>query len=349
MGIGPVRVTRDSLIFAACVVGFALGIALVWIWNHPHKTGGSRAQARGFSQATHVARGCGTESARVDSQLTLKISEKQADDVYKYLSGKYAGKDNLLSDLFPSVHLSGQSKSDVSLFTDEYYDTPDLALYKNQNSVRFRSRVNTTDAEDRKSGRQLVQMKVTPPGQFDSRTELKYEVKDNGRTDDGKKSRRAGSGRGRHKNFSSRDDRHPLIKMISRSKRRDFLSAFEGTGIDPYSLEHILTLQQTRSRVYINWDATNILSFSVDTGSARVLWAKESFASVDIGLVEIAYTEANDEKRKTMREIRDAMVKDLKDHFPALTVSSDSKYGIVLEGLIADLPLVPLLAQFDLL
>jgi hypothetical protein len=64
---------------------------------------------------------------------------------------------------------------------------------------------------------------------------------------------------------------------------------------------------------------------------------------VDLGLVEIAYTEANEAKRKKMWEIRDAIVKDLQDHFPGLTKTSDSKYGIVLAQLMREIPLIPAL------
>jgi len=85
----------------------------------------------------------------------------------------------------------------------------------------------------------------------------------------------------------------------------------------------------------------NIFSFSVDEGSARVLWAKGSFSSVDLGLVEIAYTEANEARREQMWAIRDAIVDDLLRRFPALAQNDDSKYSIVLAQLVQKLPLLP--------
>jgi hypothetical protein len=101
--------------------------------------------------------------------------------------------------------------------------------------------------------------------------------------------------------------------------------------------------------VYINWDETNILSFSVDQGGADILWAKEKFSSVDVGLVEVAYTEADKEKRDTMWRIRDALVKDLTEHFPELTVNSEAKYQIILRGLIKQISLIPILEKFKIL
>jgi hypothetical protein len=269
---------------------------------------------------THAARGFGTDSTRVDSQITLRIPDGQADAVYAYLKQKYVDQDNILADQCPGIHLKGQKMSDVSMFTDEYFDTPSLDLYKTKNSVRHRSRVNTTNPDDRKSGRELVQMKVTPPGKFTLRNELKYEVDDD---------------------TTSGDEIHPLIRLISHKLRDNFLKVFADAGIDPYSLRHIFTIHQTRSRGYLNWDSTNIFSFSVDVGSANMLWAKGVFSSVDMGLVEITYTEADEAKRQKMWDIRDAIIADLKSRFPALTQNSDSKYSIVLAQLISQMPWIP--------
>jgi len=278
-----------------------------------------------INQEQHASRGFGAESARVDSQITFQIPDGQARVVYEYLKSKYVGQTGILKEQFPELNLHGKTMSDVSLFTDEYYDTPTLSLYKTTNSTRHRTRINTTDPDDRKSGRELVQMKLTPPGQFTLRSEFKYKVK---------------YPTGKRKTL---DDLHPLIRMIDKSQRQDFKRVFVDAGIEPHSLKHIFTIHQTRSRVYIDWDATNIISFSVDEGSARILWAKGSFASVDLGLVENEYTEADEPRRKKMWEIRDAMVQDLREHFPGLTQTSNSKYGIVLTQLMRKLPVIPAL------
>jgi len=71
---------------------------------------------------------------------------------------------------------------------------------------------------------------------------------------------------------------------------------------------------------------------------AGILWAKGTFASVDLGLVEIAYTEADEARRQKMWEIRDAIIEDLLQHFPGLTQTSNSKYGIVLGELMQEIP-----------
>lgn len=289
---------------------------------------GSQMQVQ---QETHAARGFGTDSARVDSQLTLAIPFDQADAVYEYLKATYVGQEDLLHEEFPDAKLRGLPKSDISHFTDRYFDTPDLDLYRSLNSCRHRRRINTTDPNDRKSGRELVQMKVTPPGQFMLRTELKYEVK-------------ASKGK-----IKGSDDIHPLVRMIAKEQREDFKKIYRDAGIDPYSLQHILTIEQTRRRGYVNMGSKPVFSFSVDEGVASILWTQGRYASVDLGLVEIEYTEADEATRKEMWAIREAVKQDLLDHFPDLVQTTRSKYSIVLKQMMDQLPLISGLWHFKML
>ncbi len=300
----------------------------------------SRAQGSSAQQASspqqpdlsgaHAARGYGLDSARVDSQITLKIPTAEADAVYEYLKTKYVGQQDILAELLPGHHLNGQKMSDLSIFTDKYFDTPTLQLHANKNSVRHRSRVNTTNPDDRKSGRELVQVKVTPAGNFTLRNELKYQVDE----------AHNAPGQGR--------ETHPLIRLISARLRANFKQVFVDASIDPYALKHVFTIVQTRRRGYVNWDDKNIFSFSVDQGSAHYLWAKGSFSSVDLGLVEIVYTEADPEQREQMWHVRDAIVQDLMTRFPNLQQNSDSKYSIVLDQLEAQIPWIPLILRSGL-
>jgi hypothetical protein len=287
----------------------------------------ARAQEQ-IDQAPHAS-GFGTEGGRIDSQVTLKVPEGHADAVYNYLRSKYAPGKTIIMPQLPGVRLVGQEMSDVSVFTDQYFDTPNLDLYKNKNSVRYRLRINTTHSQDRKNGRELIQVKLTPPGRFDLRNEVKYKVK------------------------STADDilrgGQPFVRLIGGGKRSDFIEMFTKAGIDAYTLQHILTISQTRSRVYVNWGDKNIVSFSVDQGDARILWARGRFASVDVGLQEKTYTEADESKRKIMWQIRDAMTEDLVKRFPELAVNSDSKYSIVLDDIIKQIIYVPTLIKVGVL
>lgn len=283
-----------------------------------------------FSQDPHSSRGFGTEAARVDSQITLNIPDGQAAAVYAYLRSAYAENNDLLRREFPAFPLHGDKKIDVSVFTDRYFDTPNLDLFQSQNSARYRTRINTTNKADPKSGRELVQVKVTPPAGFAMRTELKFAVKPSKRP-------------------HNVDDLHPLISRIDRTQRQDFKDAIEQLGLNPLTLQRTLTIQQQRSRVYIYWGEENILSFSVDEYQARTLWTTARSASVDVGLVENVFTEANENKRKKMQEIRDFMVRDLKAHFPKMEQASQEKYCILLEQIMAKLPFFRFLLKHRLI
>lgn len=279
-----------------------------------------------FNQSSHDSRGFGVDAARVDSQITLSIPAGQAPAVYAYLRATYADSNDMLQKAFPELPLRGLKTTDVSLFTDEYYDTPKLDLYQRQNTTRYRIRVNTTDPADRKSGRELVQIKVTPTGAFEMRSELKFEVNPSTKRRDP-------------------DDFHPLIRLIDRDQRQDFKDAMQSLGLNALSLRHILTNSQQRSRVYINWGKAGLLSFSVDEFHSRILWASASLASVDIGLVENEFTAADEAKRKAMREIRDLMIRDLKQRFPELTQTKKEKYGLLLDQLLPQIPFLRFLFE----
>ena len=287
-----------------------------------------------FNQETHEAKGYGTNAARVDSQITLKIPEGKAQEVFSYIKETYAGNNDLLKNAFPALDLKGQEKIDIIEFTDEYFDTPNLDLYRNKNSVRHRHRLNTTDPNDRKSGRELIQMKVTPPGRFDMRTELKFKVEK------------------KLKNQLKRkdlDNNNQLLRFVNINSRANFKDALTKVGIDPYSLRLIITNHQRRSRVYVNWGNENTFSFSVDEYEATLLGLKASACSVDVGRCEKPYTAANEAKRKVMRDVTDFMVADLKTHFPELEQNNEDKYNILLHQILAQLPCLEFLIKWNLI
>jgi hypothetical protein len=326
---GLKKTALGSLVFV--LVGFG-----AWFVFYPEKLEQVNSKTQESAtleadQSTHDARGFGSDSARVDSQITYSIPEGKAEEVYQYLKKKYAGQPHVLTEEFPGLNLSGGKMSDESLFVDVYYDTPNLDLYKTRNSVRFRTRVNTTNPDDRKSGRQLVQVKVTPPGQFEMRSELKFKVETP-----------------KKPSALSETQARSLLGVVDSDQREDLARTFIDAEINPFTLRHVFTISQMRKRVYIEWDGKGIMTFSIDTGSASVLWATGRYSSVDMAITEIAYTEGNEEKRKTLWAIRDAFIADLKKQFDGLSQTSDSKYGLVMERLAASIPGLPRMIRYNL-
>ncbi len=296
----------------------------------PAGLGAADAPSGLFDQASHDSTGFGMDAARIDSQITLAIPAGKAAEVYAYLRATYAESNTKLKEAFPALDLKGDQQVDVSNFTDRYFDTPDLELYASGSTIRFRTRVNTTNPEDRKSGRQLVQMKVTPDGRFDLRTELKFEVKPSRKFRDG-------------------DDASPLLRLVDRLQRSDLKSAIRRIGIDPYRLQEVVTIQQTRKRVYLYLAGENFLSFSVDEFKSGILWSTARASSVDIGLVENAYTQADAARRADLWRIREFLVQDLKERFPGLKVNDTEKYSLIMAQLLDDVPSMRFLVRHRLL
>ncbi len=227
--------------------------------------------------------------------------------------------------------MSGEQRTDISNFTDDYFDTSNLNLYANNNSARHRIRINTTDPTDPKSGRELVQIKVTPPGDFTTRTEIKFDTQ------------------APKKSASPANRYYSLVSFVADKQKNDFETAFSDIGLNSNKLRYILTNEQQRSRVYLDWDGENFLSFSVDDGRSHILWAKARITSVDLGLVENVYTAADESKRKTLGEIRNLVLQDLQNHFPELTQTTQEKYGILLDQLTAKIRWIKWLVKWKII
>ena len=327
------KILTTVLAFLLLIVLLVSFLYLVGIKAYPENSlSQSDSKTFGFDQSTHVA-GYGANAARVDSQITLTVPEDQVEKLYQYLRETYIDHNDLMKERFPSLDIRGENKIDISEFTDEYYDTTNLDLDKSSNSARYRTRVNTTNLNDPKSGRELVQVKATPPGQFDYRTELKFKVENKIVS---------------QKNMT-RDDTTQLLKLVNNNERGDFKKALEIVGVDPYSLRKIFTIKQKRGRVYVDWNSKNFLSFSVDQGGANKSFATGKFSSVDIGLVEDVYTPASTGERDKMWEIRDYMVEDLIKKFPNLHQTESSKYSIVLDQIRQRIPYFDLAIKYNLI
>ena len=199
----------------------------------------------------------GTAFSRIDSQITFKIPEGKSSKVYAYLRKTYSANNDLLKNAFPNLNLEGRPQEDINDFIDDYFDTVYLDMYRSQNTVRFRHRENIVNKNDPKSGRELVQIKITPPGRFDLRNELKFKAEP--------EESRAIDKKG-----------IALLEIVTSSQQEDFKAAV--APISPHDLRYILTLKQTRSRIYLNWDKENFLSFSVDEGEASIWNKKGAFS-----------------------------------------------------------------------
>lgn len=261
------------------------------------------------------------EEVRIEDDLSLSYPVGKTDEIVAHLKSKYIDATSFVKSLGPNFTSSFGDED----FTDIYFDTPNLDLYKRKIGLRHRLRVNRLDSEDRKNGRELIQLKLSGDDKFTdtdnsgSRNEIKYEVV-------------------RPETIADRDDKHQLLGLIARDQRDDFKDRIKELGLDVYKLRPILTIKQRRQRVYINRDNATFVSFSMDDSQSRRWWAKAEFSQLELELNELAYTEADEVERERMKEIRKSMVKDLREHFDYLKSDKTIKYQKAFDLLAVKIP-----------
>lgn len=117
----------------------------------------------------------GFDVERIESEDKLEIPADRAEELSSYLK-EYADDPSLLTRIDPSL----SSTWSVEWFVDRYFDTPQLDLLAHGHGIRHRARVNLMNQEDRKSGRQLMQIKLSHgnPDEPLNRTEIKFKIED---------------------------------------------------------------------------------------------------------------------------------------------------------------------------
>lgn len=261
------------------------------------------------------------EEVRVEDDFNLQYEVGQSEELVNYLKGKYVEDNSFAKSLGPNFTSSFGDED----FTDTYFDTPNLDLYKRKIGLRHRLRVNRLDSEDRKNGRELIQLKLSEDEKFEdqdnsgSRNEIKFEVE-------------------RAKSKRSADDRNPILGLIASSERDEFKSRMRELGIAADKLHPILTIQQRRRRVYLNRDGATFISFSMDDAKSSRWWARVEFSQMELELNELAYTEASKEEKARMQDIRKSMIDDLRKKFSYLQHDKSSKYNKTFDLLADKIP-----------
>ncbi len=260
-------------------------------------------------------------AVRIEDDFNLQYEVGKSEELVNYLKGKYVDDGSFAKSLGPNYTGSFGDED----FTDTYFDTPDLDLYKRGISLRYRIRVNRLDPENRKNGRKLIQLKLSGDDKFadkdnsGSRNEIKFDVVSK-------------------KSNSSADDRHPVMSLVEPSERDAFKARLDELGIDPYKLRPILTLNQRRRRVYINRDDATFISFSMDDAKSSLWWSRVQFSQLEVELNEMAYTESDKNSKEAMQEIRKGMIGDLRNKFAYLSHDQSAKYNKAFDLLAAKIP-----------
>jgi hypothetical protein len=275
-------------------------------------------EKKGFYDAavTVVPLNSNFSDLRIENEAKLVVPQDQIEIVWTYLLNELVTDQTYIKSLDAGFNSYWYDE----VFTDEYFDTPDLYLLAHESSIRHRLRFNLTDPEAEKNGRELVQIKINDISSNDqSRGELKFDIRDDGKTDD-------------------TDDLQPLIGLIKDSDRDDFKDVMSQINVDPYELQKILTLQQHRRSIYITYNGDPFMSIRFDEVTSKMLWANYSHCEIEIELNEIPYTEGDEVQRESMESVKQEIMSHILQEFPDIALDLTPKYNKAFNYFDAEIP-----------
>ena len=269
-----------------------------------------------------------SHSWRIEQEDKIWVPLDKADEVWEYLYNKYVvdpqGAKNL-DPLFTTYHYDEQ-------FADTYFDTPDLKLLSMQSGVRHRRRVNLTNPDDPKSGREAMQVKLNNiSDKALERGEIKFDIE-------------------YPRKLKHPDDNHAMLGIVQDNDRQEFKQVLTSLDLDPYSMQPVLTVHDFRRRIYFAHESfsehgTAFLSISFDNASANMWWATTKFVEIEPELSEIEFTMADDKTKKYMEDILQEISDDLYQQFPYLERNLTPKYNKSFNFLEEKLPFFELLIK----
>ena len=248
------------------------------------------------------------ETVRVEDDFNLSYPVGKSDEIVAYLKSRYIDDQSFVNSLGSEF----SSSYGDEVFTDKYFDTPGLDLYQRRAGLRHRLRVDLLDPNSEKSGRELIQLKLSAEDKLleqdssGSRNEIKFDVV--------------------YPDLTEKDDFHPVIGLIHQDEREQFKVYVQDLKINPYKFKQILVLQQHRRRIYLNLNGETFISFSIDDVKSARWWAKAEFSQMEIELNEVAYTGADQATKDRMHQIREEMIQDLREQFGYLQDDTTIKY-----------------------
>lgn len=242
---------------------------------------------------------------RIEQAGKLLVPQEKADEVWQWLRENYIDNHDALNRLDPTLTVYADEEN----FRDNYFDTPTLPLLNKQNSVRHRQRENLTNPEDRKSGRESVQIN---PGGYRFEVDL---IK------------------------GPSPDKNILVGIIKKGNQRDdFISRLMELEIKPDSLRPILIVNDFRQIIYFEKETKAYISISFDQVTVKRWWAKVQFTEIEPELNEVTYTENDEAGRKEMENINHQIIASIKQQFPEIVTDLTPKYNKSFNGLEKKIP-----------
>lgn len=247
----------------------------------------------------------GFNKQRIEQEDRLWVPLDKADQVWQFVEERLVKDAAHLKALDPLF----ESYWHLEEFWDTYFDTPSFRLLEIQGGVRHRKRINHSEPDHRKSGRELMQIKLNNiSGNELERGEIKFAIEYPNR-------------------LKTIEEKHPMLGIVKEEQREGFKKRLTDLQIDPYSMKPILTVHDYRSRIYVTKEKKPFMSISMDRCGVSTLWAKYEFAELEPELNEIAFTDADPATRRYMEKILASVVSEIQTKFPFLQRNLTPKYG----------------------
>ena len=268
----------------------------------------------------------GYDKMRIEQEDKLLVPMEIKDAVWEYLRTRLTEDKEFLASLDPLFTATWNEE----LFHDTYFDTPSLQLHAMQSGVRHRKRENITNPDDVKSGRELMQIKLNDISSNElERAEIKYDID-------------------RMPKRDTPEGRHPTLGRVKEEHRKPFKDRLEAIGLDPQSMQPILTVVDVRRRVYLKKNGNAFMSISFDQVQCDLLWAHVEFCEIEPELNEIGFTEADEATRTYMESVLAKVVGDIRAKFPEIQQVLTPKYNKSFDRLEAEIPMLRTLVKVGL-
>jgi hypothetical protein len=301
-------------------VAVLLIAVVVWYFSAPTPT--ASAKIAGSTPPAAL-----TADIRLENEAKLVVPTEITEQVWTYMLARLINDKSYIQSLDPTLDSYWYDE----VFTDAYFDTPDLTMLERNSGIRYRIRENLTDPSQVKSGRELIQIKLSNvSGDKFVRGEIKFDVN-------------------HPKKINEQEDLDPLLGLMKRKDRANFIQALADIKIDAYSLHKILILNQHRRSIYITRGGSPFISIRLDQDEARLWWADWKHVEIEPELNEIPYTAADDKEKAAMEQINLKLMQDIQQKFPGIKLDLTPKYTKAFNYLESQIPRLRFLIKNNLI
>ena len=258
----------------------------------------------------------GYNTQRIEEEEKLSLPADKATEVWNFLVTHFVQDQKYLISVDPLL----SATSSTEFFIDTYFDTPDLQMLAKSSGIRYRQRSNLTNKSDVKDGRELVQIKINNISENKlQRAEYKFKVTV-------------------PNNSGEYREEPPILALIDSTQLDDFKSRVASLGLDANKLKKILTLEDTRQRIYIKRADQTIISLSLDHVQATVWGKKTEFWEIEPEINEVAFTDTDETGRKYLQELNNKFIQKIKDELSYIQSDLKPKYNKTFECFEKQLP-----------